>query len=124
ILKLGKCNESEFCDLFQESNYFSQFINIKFAEQMQYPKKVCPFAFKKVKLGSLSFEYDVFQFDSRNFTNLNTLHSNIGALLFWFTVNLNVNRNLIHPQVFENLRTLYISGSLRKIETDLFKSYK
>ena len=120
-----KCNESKLVTIFNSSNYFSEFSDLNLAEKMQYPKRVCPFLFKNINLPRLYLYVSLFEIDSTNYSNLNTLNSSVYSMELSSVLNLNLNRKVFHPQVHSEVFLLRIvGGSIRSIETDLFKSFQ
>ena len=120
LVQIEKCNESKLW-LNRTENYFTQFVNIQY-KNIKSSQSVCPFVFQQAQLNSLTMSGDVFRFDSTNYSNLNRLNSTIKQFFIIYTLNLNLNSQIFHQKVFQFTQSMAISGSLRRIEVDLFRA--
>ena len=92
----------------------------------EYPTNVCPLAFKNANIPQLFLMGIVDSFYKKNilkFTSdvFNDLNSKIKYLCFKKIENINLDLNILNPSVFSKLSYIYIYGSLKSIDKNIFE---
>jgi hypothetical protein len=93
---------------------------------------VCPFVFKNAQLDEFILRYQVdsflfvslFRFQEVNLTTTLSINSAIANFYLLNGYNFKLDKGLLHSLVFENVASVFISGMIRSIQTDLFKHFE
>jgi hypothetical protein len=102
--------------IFGELDYLS--INFEFLSHNSNFKKWCLLIFKNANIDELHFKGKPIRFFTGNSTY------NISGIQYVNFENLvvdNLDKEILHPQVYSLLNDLSITGAVKKIETDVFK---
>jgi hypothetical protein len=109
-------------------NFFSFFEIIKIYNVRPSREKICPLFFqntnaKRIEIYQLAntfYKSNVLKFISQTFDEMNT---KIELVEIYDSVDIDLNREFLHPSIFRNLERIVISeGSLNSIEVELFES--
>jgi hypothetical protein len=121
---MTQCNESVFRNLFTQSNVLNQYgLWLVFMGTTSFPKQVCPFVFKNLRLYTLKLMNNGFEFDSTIYSNMEELNSTVTELQITQMNDLNLKIKLLYLYVFSKILFLSLEGSVRTIELDVFKSF-
>ena len=112
-------------------SYFGQISKLFFITEVIYEENVCPFIFyltNVISLGLSSITNSLLFKNRLSFLTINETNSfNMKTdQLNVLTLNIvyeNIDRSLLNIHVFKNLRFLYMSGIIYKIEENLFKEF-
>lgn len=131
FLKNNYINKS--CEHFQNKTV-SSFINKAYFEKLSFKRsrlkeKICPFIFQNLKIDEFFFSpvVDTFYLSSKlKFYKLDKhveLNNRINRLILSQTIRLNLDENLLDPNVFKNLNSLQITGNINSIQQNLFTKF-
>jgi hypothetical protein len=123
----SSCNDTQLINIFNETKYglfglsTSLYINFELHSPNSNFKKWCPLIFKNSNTVLLQINGKPIRFYTGN-SSYN--QSNIQTLYFNNLVVDNLDKEILHPQVYSSLNQIWITGSVKKIETDVFKELK
>ena len=103
------------------------FQKILVLDSCNYPNNICPLVFKNTNIESLALTGLVDSFYKRNtltFTNdvFVDLNSTVFQMQLSKVENIKLDSNFLNPSVFRNLLSLHIYGSVKSIDTSLYKT--
>jgi hypothetical protein len=120
--------------LLEDKEYVNHFGSIRyllFAENTFYKSKICPYVFAENNLNQLTFTHlsDSFIFENKlEFLQLYNNGSQIefNPHLYQLTLsayNYPMNGKILDKNIFRNVQILFLEGSLRQIQSDLFVTF-
>jgi hypothetical protein len=124
------CDETELINIFNKTNYgiFGSFtrlamlsISFEFHSSNSDFKQWCPLVLKNANIDLLYMDQKPIRFYGRNFSHS---ISSVRSVSFLNFVADNLDKEILHPQVYSHLNSLAIDGNLKKIETEVFKEMK
>jgi hypothetical protein len=134
--KAGKYNcstEHQFINEFKRNltnTFFNYFDHVAFSKSVIFTHTVCPFIFANSELSVLEINgqaasfivTNLFKFQNTSFSTSTSINSTVNELDL-NGYNYKIDSFLIHPLVFEQIRTLMIYGSVFAIQHDVFKPF-
>lgn len=121
------------CNEYFLSKIFSKFFNIKshlILSRMNYNyQKTCPMVFKNASVQYLHFNYMCNSLVEKNFIQfLNINATNLNAKIYSLSLSnfyrVNLDENVLSNNVFSSLVEFKMSGTIQKIQTNLFETFK
>jgi hypothetical protein len=93
-------------------------------------QSVCPFVFKYANIPYFTFNYQVdsflfvslLRFEEINLSTISSINSTISALIIKKSYNYKLDEARLHPLVFANIHSLSFEGTIKSIQTGLFKT--
>jgi hypothetical protein len=120
------CDDKELIKIIDKAKYgiFGQLsllsINFELKSHNSYFKKWCPLIFKNAHIGELQIVAKPIRF----YTGNSSYNISIQSVSFNTLVVGNFDKEILPPQVFSGIKALIITGSLKRIQTDVFKEMK
>jgi hypothetical protein len=122
------CNEAELIKIIDKAKYgiFGAYdlftINFEFQSPNSNFKKWCPLIFKNARINDLQILAKPIRFYRENSSH--NISNKIFSVDFDSLLIDNFDKEILHPQVYSSLNSISISGSVKKIETEVFKELR
>jgi hypothetical protein len=124
----SQCNQAYFKDDdYQLFNINSHLILSK----MNFNAEVCQYVFKNAHINYMHLNHQCDSFIEKNFIQFsqlfasnNNLNSKIYSLIFDNFYRVNLDESILNKFVFENLIEIRLSGTMKKIDNNIFSSFK
>lgn len=109
-----------------DNTVLKKFTKLSFNGNMIYSKNLCPFVFKNAKIDLVLayFMNSTNRLDFKTITNVVDIGAKISSFYLFNTDLDQLNEHLLNKIIFNNLRTLYVEGSLAHVESNLFNWFK
>ena len=123
----SQCNQAYFRDDdYKLFNINSHLILSK----MNFNAEVCEYVFKNAHINYMHLNHQCDSFIEKNFIQFsqlfvsNNLNSRIYSLIFDNFYRVNLDESILNKFVFENLIEIRLSGTMKKIDNNIFSSFK
>jgi hypothetical protein len=122
------CNDTELASIFDKERYgifgvlASLYITFEFQSSYSNFKKWCPWVFKNAQIDDFRTIAKPIRFYPGN--HYYNFSSGIRSASFANLAADNLDKEILHPQVYSLLDHIIITGCVKKIETDVFKEMK